>query len=88
MLLKPGALLPMLARMFRYCPTLWPEAAADLRLVLGLPFLALALPLCFPLAGKRRCGEGLSAAWHLLLLGLCVLFILSSRFNPFLYFRF
>ena len=85
---EPGALLPMLARMFRYCPTLWPEAAADLRLLLGLPFLALALPLCFPLAGKRRCGEGLSAAWHLLLLGLCVLFILSSRFNPFLYFRF
>ena len=82
-----------LQRMFSFRPTQWAAASFDARLLLGLPFVAVGLPLCFPGERIRSRLEGFLPLWMktaglLGLLGACIVFILSSSFNPFLYFRF
>ena len=84
------ALGQALAGMFRPVHTSLSALAADPRLLLGLPFLALGLFSLCP-AWDRLTGRlpnWLDTAAHLLLLGVSVQMIVSSGYNPFLYFRF
>ena len=88
-----SALRTALEQMFCYRPTTWLGGNLDARLLLGLPFLPAGLLLMLP--WKRwaeRKGivpaQWLQTGFCLCLLLLSVLFILSSSFNPFIYFRF
>ena len=85
------ALASAFAGMFRPAHTSLSALAADPRLLLGLPFLALGLLLLLPIRerlGRCRIPKWLRICAHLALLGLCVMLILSSGYNPFIYFRF
>ena len=87
-------LLSALGMMFIWHPTDWFQAVAAnsslLRLLLWLP----AGILCsFPLLPRLKlpdstAGVLLSHLLHLLLAGVCIMFIISSSYNPFIYFRF
>ena len=78
-----------LALKIMFCPsaTDWIGAvAANSQLLLGLIYLPLGVLACLPwkLQLPRWVQHGLS----LCLLGICVILILSSSYNPFIYFRF
>ncbi|MDD6160977.1 MAG: hypothetical protein PUB51_07595, partial [Oscillospiraceae bacterium] len=89
-----GRLLHALKMMFVWQPTNWFDAVAVnsgiLDAVLWLP---LGLVCMLPIAKKVRLpdnalGVAVSHVLHLGLAVLCLIFIISSSYNPFIYFRF
>ena len=87
-------LADVLGRMFRFAPTDWAAMLAD---DLSLAKAALVLPaglLCaLPLTRRLRQAEGLwpelaRMAGSLVLLLLSLMLLFSTRYNPFIYFRF
>ncbi len=92
-LTDPARLLRALGMMFTYHPTdLAGAIMADTSIVNSLLWLAPALLFAFPVARKLkerlRPPEAALNLGCLLLLLLSVAFIVSSSFNPFIYFRF
>lgn len=89
-------LLAALGQMFRWRPTDWVGmAAADVSVLYGLFFIPLGLVWMLPLPPKLRLSEydspgalALNNLLHLALAGVCIIFIISSKYNPFIYFRF
>ena len=89
-------LLAALGQMFTYHPTDWVGmAAADMSVLYGLFFIPLGLVWMLPMPQKfRLSGYDSPAALaannllHLVLAGVCVVAIISSKYNPFIYFRF
>ena len=89
-------LLAALGQMFRWRPTDWVGmAAADVSVLYGLFFIPLGLVWMLPLPQKLRLSEydspgalALNNLLHLALAGVCIIFIISSKYNPFIYFRF
>ena len=89
-------LLAALGQMFIYRPTDWVGmAAADMSVLYGLFFIPLGLVWMLPLPKKLRLSEydspwalALNNLLHLALAGVCIIFIISSKYNPFIYFRF
>jgi alginate O-acetyltransferase complex protein AlgI len=80
--------------MFLYQPTQWVDMfAADTRLILGVLYIPLGLIASFPVL--RKVGEKDTPLWLLLrnsaalvLLVVSIAMIVSSSYNPFIYFRF
>lgn len=89
-------LLAALGQMFLYRPTDWVAmAAADVSVLYGLFFLPLGLVWMLPMPRRLRLGQSDSAVAlaandliHLALAGVCIIIIISSKYNPFIYFRF
>ena len=89
-------LLAALGQMFTYHPTDWVGmAAADMSVLYGLFFLPLGLVWMLPMPQKLQLSGYDSPAalaannlLHLVLAGVCVVAIISSKYNPFIYFRF
>ncbi len=85
-----------LRTMFVYVPTQWDRVLANnTNILLALIYLPLAFVLSFPVLPwlRRRWKDGPWATvaanvLYLLLLGVSLVFILSSSYNPFIYFRF
>ncbi len=87
-----GALRHALGMMFLPHATDWAAAvAADASLLKALLYLPLGAVCCLPLL-RRPCrtarGVLLANAATLALFAVCVVYILSSSYNPFIYFRF
>ncbi|MDE6280309.1 MAG: hypothetical protein K2M15_00705, partial [Oscillospiraceae bacterium] len=88
--------LAALGQMFLYRPTDWVAmAAADVSVLYGLFFLPLGLVWMLPMPRRLRLGQSDSAGAlaannliHLALAGVCIIIIISSKYNPFIYFRF
>ena len=93
---EESRLLAALGQMFTYRPTPWVDMiAANVSVLYGLFFLPLGLVWMLPLPKKLRLSESGSPAalaannlLHLVLAGVCVVAIISSKYNPFIYFRF
>ena len=89
-------LLAALGQMFTYRLTPWVDMiAANVSVLYGLFFLPLGLVWMLPLPKKLRLSESGSPAalaannlFHLALAGVCIIIIISSKYNPFIYFRF
>ena len=89
-------LLAALGQMFRWRPTDWVGmAAADVSVLYGLFFIPLGLVWMLPMPKKLRLSDSdspgalaLNNLLHLALAGVCIIFIISSKYNPFIYFRF
>ncbi len=87
-------MLAALKTMFIFVPTDWIGVAAQNSEILrGILFLPLAILAMFPWAKKIRIPNSLpfeiaKNAVCVVLLLLCIQFILSSSYNPFIYFRF
>ena len=89
-------LLAALGQMFTYHPTDWVGmAGANVSVLYGLFFIPLGLVWMLPLPKKLRLSEydspralALNNLLHLALAGVCIIFIISSKYNPFIYFRF
>ncbi len=80
-----------LTGMFQPAGTSLSALVSDPRLLLGMPFLAVGLLFLLPvgkLLERHRPPVWLDVCVHLFLLGTSVLLILSSGYNPFIYFRF
>ena len=83
-----------LGMMFTYHPTDWFGAvAANADLLWAVVWIPLGLVCMLPILPRLKLpdnlwGRSLSHALHLALAGLCVVVILSSSYNPFIYFRF
>ena len=83
-----------LKTMFCYMPTNFTAMlAADTSIVKGLIYVPLGLIAAAPVFRKLPRREG--TAWlvlengmYLILLGVCIAYIISSTYNPFIYFRF
>ena len=80
--------------MFSYTPTNWSLLlASDTTKLFSAIFIIPAIIFSFPVAKKLRVGDGTvsNVAVNivcLLLLAACIMFIISSSYNPFIYFRF
>ncbi len=89
-----SALGQALEMMLVYHPTQWAEMfAADTQVILGVVYLPLGILCSFPVLRrlKRREGPGMTALENFLcalLLLICAAMIISSSYNPFIYFRF
>ena len=87
-------MLDALAMMFTFQATDWIGViAADTSLLYGLIYLPLGILCCLPQWRRIRLDRSAGAQMvsrlaHLALLALCVIFLLSSTYNPFIYFRF
>ena len=89
-------LLAALGQMFTWHPTDWVGmAAADVSVLYGLFFIPLGLVWMLPLPKKLRLSDSDSAGAlaannlvHLALAGVCIIIMVSSKYNPFIYFRF
>ncbi len=85
-----------LRTMLRYVPTQWDLVfSANTDILLGLIYLPLAFVCAFPVLpwAKKKLGEGtlsqlVQNSLCLFLLALSLMFIVSSEYNPFIYFRF
>ena len=74
--------------MFRFAPTDWLAAvASDGQLLLGLVWLPLGILALLP-RNRLRLPLWVQNGLCLALLALCLIFILGSTYNPFIYFRF
>ncbi|MBQ3805786.1 MAG: MBOAT family protein [Prevotella sp.] len=84
----------VLQRMFWWHPTDWLRMMAENSdTLLTLPYIPLALVFCFPLfapivTSRRPVVRFLRPALALAALALCYVYIISSSFHPFIYFRF
>ena len=80
--------------MFVWQKTDWAGVfASNTALMTELLYLPIAVVCCLPVKKKLRPIDGLPGAiienvWYVGLLALCIMFILSSSYNPFIYFRF
>ena len=80
--------------MFTLQPTNWVDAVAKNTAILkGLFYLPLGIVCSFPIIkkvqlGKTFVGTMVSHAVHFALLILCIITIISTKYNPFIYFRF
>ena len=87
-------MLGALQWMFTPHATAWLQVfTADTDILFALLWLPLGLVFMLPVGKKVRLGDSLPAevlsmAFHGVLLLVCILFILSSSYNPFIYFRF
>ena len=82
-----GQMAASLRQMFTLVSTDWVGAvAADSQLLLGLIYLPLGVLACLP--WKTKLPQWLQYGLCLGLLAICVVLILSSSYNPFIYFRF
>ncbi len=79
-----------LEMMFVPHSTDWTAAiAADAEILKALVYLPIGAVCCLPLLPKKIGKRTLLAnAAALVLLGICLIYILSSSYNPFIYFRF
>ena len=83
-----GQLAHALGVMFRFAPTDWLGAvASDGQLLLGLVWLPLGVLALLPW-NRLRLPLWLRNGLCLALLALCLILILGSSYNPFIYFRF
>jgi len=93
-LTDPAALFGALRQMFTLQPTNWLAVfAADTDILFALLWIPLGLLLMFPLGAKlpkkdTLAAEVFSMFCYGVLLVLCIVFIVSSSYNPFIYFRF
>ncbi len=84
----------VLRRMFWWHPTDWLRLmATNSEVMLALPYLPIAFLFCFPLftpvvESQRVSLRVLRSAVAVLALLLCYVYIVSSSFHPFIYFRF
>jgi drug/metabolite transporter superfamily protein YnfA len=67
--------------------------STDSAVLYGVIYLPLALLFSFPVAKKlpkpkTALGEGIACAGYGVILVVCILCIISSSYNPFIYFRF
>jgi len=67
--------------------------AANSSVLQGIVWLPVGLVCMFPIAKKVKLGKGvlstvIDLGLHLVLAAVCVIFIISSSYNPFIYFRF
>lgn len=90
-----GQMKEALHTMFLYRPgNVMAAVAADSRLLHGLFYLPLAALCCVPWKRREQTGEEGPMAvaaenlCYLAVFGLCILFVISSSYNPFIYFRF
>ena len=91
-----GEMTHALAMMFTFRPTDWLGAvAANASVLYGLFFIPAGLICMLPIRARlvgrlERTGWGywVSNLLHAALLAVCVVVIVSSRYNPFIYFRF
>lgn len=87
-------LLNALKMMFSFAPTDWISVVTkNSEILYGIVYLPLAIIGMFPLAKKIHVKntfvtEFIKNTLCVILLLLCILFILSSSYNPFIYFRF
>jgi alginate O-acetyltransferase complex protein AlgI len=88
-------LLDVLKNMFTYKNTDWMALIAfDTSVMKGLVFLPLGILFSFPIfkivnvKKESKTIHTLISICYVLLLALCIMFIISSSFNPFIYFRF
>ena len=82
-----GLMAASLRQMFTAVPTDWiGAAAANSQILLGLVYLPLGVLACLP--WKIRLPQWVQYGLCLALLAICVVLILSSSYNPFIYFRF
>ena len=84
-----GQLAAVLRGMFVYAPTDWRALLAlDASVVSRLLMVPLALWLSFPVQRVPEKAGPLLSLGYLALFGLCVLFLVSASFTPFIYFNF
>ena len=89
-----GQLPVVLKQMFSYHSTNWLEMLmTDTSVLYGAVFLPLGLVWMLPLPRRFRQNDSagmlaLSNFFHLALLVVCIIFIVSAQYNPFIYFRF
>ena len=88
-----GSLGQVFQMLFSFRATDWVGVlSVDSSLLYGLVYIPLAILAAVPQLRRFRlrgtAGELFSCATHLLLLALCVILLLSSTYNPFIYFRF
>jgi alginate O-acetyltransferase complex protein AlgI len=88
-------LLYVLKTMIVYKHTDWSALiSADLSIIKGLVFLPTGILFAFPVMkikrkiDDRKITQTITAVCYILLLALCIMFIISSSYNPFIYFRF
>lgn len=81
--------------MFSFVPTGWTTLlAGDVSKLFNLAFIIPGTLFSFPVAGKLHIQEkGTVSAiavnlMYIALLAVCIAFIISSSYNPFIYFRF
>jgi alginate O-acetyltransferase complex protein AlgI len=80
--------------MFVWHSTDWAGVfASNTALMTELLYLPIAVVCCLPIKNKLHPIDGLPGAiienvWYVGLLAMCIMFILSSSYNPFIYFRF
>ena len=90
----PAFLSYALHVMFRWQATDWPRVlTANSDILLGILWFPLAFLFSFPVWKKLPRPKGWKGALaadlgYGVLLMLCILYILSSSYNPFIYFRF
>lgn len=87
-------MLAALKRMFTFPATDWISmVAADTSILYALFYIPLGLVCMLPLGRMAKLKEStwgivLSHLLHLALAGICVIILVSSKYNPFIYFRF
>ena len=87
-------LLDALRMMFTLPSTDWiGVVAANTSILYALFYLPLGLVCMLPLQGKLKLKDStggvlVSHVLYFLLAGICIIFIVSSKYNPFIYFRF
>ncbi len=90
-----SAMLHALKTMFVYTSTDWAVVlGSDISIFSALFFLPVSILFCFPIAHKCKIKDDtiVKASFinvaYVALLAFCILYIISSSFNPFIYFRF
>ena len=93
-LTEPAQLMQALTWMFTWHPTNWIDViAADTNILFGLLWIPLGLIFMLPIREKLHVKDTLpmkaiSFAVYGVLLAVCIIFVISSSYNPFIYFRF
>ena len=89
-----GQMLAALKQMFTFPATDWISmVAANTSILYALFYIPLGLVCMLPLGRRVKLGESawgtaLSHLIYMTLAGICVIMIVSSEYNPFIYFRF
>ena len=78
-----------LLTMFSFVKTDWANMIIEnTSLLKGLVFVPVGIIAMFPISKKIKLDETLANILSLAVIAICVMFIISSSFNPFIYFRF